>query len=68
MIKPSHEPHSNLIKFTMLLAGAVLLLMMIIGLLMRAAQGDLIEIDAAIFYQLMTAHGEGMVGAACWAV
>lgn len=64
MIKPSHEPHSNLIKFTMLLAGAVLLLMMIIGLLMRAAQGDLIEIDAAIFYQLMTAHGAGMVGAA----
>jgi len=64
MIKPSHEPHSNLIKFTMLLAGAVFLLMMIIGLVMRAAQGDLIEIDPAIFYQLMTAHGAGMVGAA----
>lgn len=43
---------------------AVLLLMMIVGLLMRAAQADWLEIPANIFYQLLTAHGAGMVGIA----
>ncbi|TAK48163.1 MAG: cytochrome C oxidase subunit I [Xanthobacteraceae bacterium] len=48
----------------LLLAGAVFLLMMIAGLLMRSAQGKLIDLDPTLFYQLMTAHGAGMVGAA----
>ena len=52
------------IKFTMFLSGVVILLMMVLGLLMRAAQGDLIQLDPSLFYQIMTAHGAGMVGVA----
>ena len=31
---------------------------------MRGAQGNLVVVDPVLFYQLMTAHGVGMVGAA----
>ncbi len=55
---------SGPIKFTMFLAGVVILLMMVLGLIMRAAQGDLIQLDPTLFYQIMTAHGAGMVGVA----
>ncbi|MCP4780416.1 MAG: cytochrome c oxidase subunit I [Hyphomicrobium sp.] len=58
------EPQPGAVKFTMLLAGIVLLLMMVFGLIMRAAQGNLIELDPTLFYQIMTAHGAGMVGTA----
>ncbi|MGB6604180.1 MAG: cbb3-type cytochrome c oxidase subunit I [Steroidobacteraceae bacterium] len=43
-------------------ALAVFLLMMLFGLAMRMAQGTWIEMPPNIFYQLMTAHGAGMVG------
>ncbi|MEP1587441.1 MAG: cbb3-type cytochrome c oxidase subunit I [Tateyamaria sp.] len=58
------NPHANIIKFTMLLGGVVFLLMMVFGLLMRAAQGGLIDLDPSLFYLLLTAHGAGMVGSA----
>ncbi len=57
-------PQSGAIKLTMLLAGVVFLLMMLLGLVMRAAQGGLIEVDPTLFYQILTAHGAGMVGTA----
>ena len=57
-------PQAGAVKFTMLLAGVVLLLMMVFGFVMRAAQGNLIDLDPAMFYQLLTAHGAGMVGTA----
>jgi len=63
MTEAKYEPHSVAVKLTMLLAGVVFLLMMIFGLAMRASQGGLLELDPALFYQLMTAHGAGMVGA-----
>ena len=44
-------------------SGAVFVLMMLVGFLLRAAQGSIVEIEADIFYQLMTAHGAGVVGA-----
>jgi len=59
-----HEPHDAAVKFTMLIAGAVFILMMALGLIMRAAQGGLISLDSALFYQILTAHGAGMVGTA----
>ncbi len=64
MATTTYEPQAGAVKFTMLLAGVVLLLMMVLGLTMRAAQGNLIELDPVLFYQIMTAHGAGMVGAA----
>jgi cytochrome c oxidase subunit 1 len=40
---------------------------MLFGLLMRAGQAGIMPLDAALFYQLMTAHGIGMVGASGFA-
>lgn len=40
----------------------VFLLMMLFGLTMRMAQGTWINVPPDRFYQLMTAHGAGMVG------
>ncbi len=42
----------------------VLVLLMLFGLLMRLSQAEMMEIPADRFYQLMTAHGVGMVGIA----
>ena len=54
---PPENLHANMIKLTMGLGGVVFLLMMIFGLVMRTAQGGIIDLDPAIFYQLLTAHG-----------
>ncbi|MGD9385863.1 MAG: cbb3-type cytochrome c oxidase subunit I [Thioalkalispiraceae bacterium] len=43
---------------------AVLLLMMIAGLVLRATQGTFIDLSPDLFYQIMTLHGAGMVGIA----
>lgn len=42
----------------------VFVLMMLLGLGMRLAQGNWLDIPPDIFYQIMTAHGAGMVGTA----
>ena len=52
------------VKLTMALSGLVLVLMMLLGLVMRLAQGGLIDVEPQLFYEVMTAHGIGMVGAA----
>lgn len=60
----SGNPHDFSVKFTVLLSGIVFLLLMVFGLVMRSAQGNLINLDPVLFYQILTAHGAGMVGAA----
>jgi len=60
----SSNPQETLVKLTMLLGGAVFLLMMVFGLVMRAAQGGMLALDPELFYLLLTAHGAGMVGSA----
>jgi cytochrome c oxidase subunit I len=45
-------------------SGIVLLLMMLIGLIMRLAQAQWIDVQPDFFYVLMTMHGAGMVGIA----
>ena len=44
--------------------GLVLLLMMLLGLTMRLAQAQWIDIQPNFFYVIMTMHGAGMVGIA----
>lgn len=51
-------------RISILIAGSVFVLMMAVGLLMRAAQGGALTFPPDLFYQLMTLHGAGMVGAA----
>jgi len=48
----------------LVVAVAVLLLMMVFGLLMRAEQAQILALGPMWFYQLMTLHGVGMVGVA----
>ena len=43
-------------------SALVYALMMLLGVVMRLTQGQLVEIPPDIFYQIMTAHGAGMVG------
>lgn len=52
------------VRLTIALSSIVFLLMMLLGLTMRMAQGSLIDLPPEIFYQIMTAHGAGMVGTA----
>lgn len=60
----SPVPAEAAIQITMAIGGLVFILMMLFGLLMKSAQGGLISIEPAIFYQILTAHGIGMVGTA----
>lgn len=46
------------------ITAAVLALMMLLGLLMRLSQAEVLTLPATLFYQVMTAHGIGMVGIA----
>jgi cytochrome c oxidase subunit 1 len=57
-------PAEAAVKVAMLLTIVVVLLMMLFGLTMRLSQAALIPLDPSIFYQVMTAHGIGMVGIA----
>ncbi len=44
--------------------GLVLLIMMLLGLIMRLAQAQWINVQPDFFYMVMTMHGAGMVGIA----
>lgn len=57
-------PTSLAVKVYAAISGVVILLMMLFGLVMRMTQGQVLPIEPNIFYQLMTAHGIGMVAIA----
>ena len=44
------------------ISALVYVLMMLFGLLMRMGQATWLDIGPSLFYQIMTAHGAGMVG------
>lgn len=48
----------------LVVAALVLPLMMLLGLLLRLGQGEVVEVSPVYFYQTMTLHGVGMVGIA----
>lgn len=58
------KPQVTAVKVTMVLSGLVFALMMLLGILMRATQAQWLSIEPELFYQLLTAHGAGMVGVA----
>lgn len=43
-------------------ALAVFVLMMLLGVIMRMAQGTWLDVAPDLFYRIMTAHGAGMIG------
>lgn len=50
------------VKIYLLSSLLVFALMMVAGVVMRAAQGTYINLPPDLYYQLMTVHGAGMVG------
>ncbi len=52
------------VKTQLVVGLLVFILMIVAGVVLRAAQGSWIEIGPDLFYQLMTLHGAGMVGTA----
>ena len=58
------RPERQVVLAYMATAGVVLLLMMVLGLVMRLAQGELMPLAPDWFYRIMTLHGTGMVGIA----
>src|SRR5215831_6687009 len=58
------EPALFAVKLSMGLGGLVLVLLMLFGLCMRLAQSGLLSVEPTLFYEVMTAHGAGMVGTA----
>lgn len=55
------------VKAYLLTSLLVFALMMLAGVVLRAAQGAYINIPPEVFYQIMTLHGAGMVGIAGFA-
>lgn len=57
------KEHLNLVKLYLAIGILVFALMMIAGVALRMAQGaSYLELEAQLFYQIMTLHGVGMVG------
>src|SRR5690625_2055079 len=67
MISKSHDvqlkPRNNVVVSYLVISGVVVLLMIILGIIMLMQQGGMINLSPATFYQLLTMHGTGMVGA-----
>ncbi|MEC5423742.1 cbb3-type cytochrome c oxidase subunit I [Virgibacillus sp. C22-A2] len=58
---------NNLIVTYLSFGGIVILVMMIFGILMLLAQGGVLNLPPASFYQFLTIHGTGMIGASALA-
>ncbi|GGA74024.1 cbb3-type cytochrome c oxidase subunit I [Ornithinibacillus halotolerans] len=58
---------NKLVTASLILGGVVIAAMMIFGILMLFAQGGVINVSDAAFYQFLTIHGTGMIGAAALA-
>jgi len=65
--KSKPNSRNNQIVTNLTIGGIVIAVMMIFGILMLLAQGGVIELSPAAFYQFLTIHGTGMIGAAALA-
>lgn len=58
---------NNLIATYLIIGGLIIAVMMIFGILMLLAQGGVLDLPPAAFYQFLTIHGTGMIGGAALA-
>ncbi|WP_313799924.1 cbb3-type cytochrome c oxidase subunit I [Cytobacillus sp.] len=65
--KGEWKAKNNLIATYLIIGGIVIAAMMIFGILMLLAQGGVLDLPPAAFYQFLTIHGTGMVGGAALA-
>ncbi|MGM8215679.1 cbb3-type cytochrome c oxidase subunit I [Bacillaceae bacterium W0354] len=58
---------NSLVATYLVIGGVVISVMIVFGILMLFAQGGVLDLTPANFYQFLTIHGTGMVGAAALA-
>ena len=58
---PASAVHAGILTY-LGISALVYLLMMVLGIVMRMTQATWLTVPPDIFYQIMTAHGAGMVG------
>src|SRR5690606_32808797 len=63
-IRGSNTSKNKTIAMYLLTGSLIILFMMVFGDLMLLAQGKMMDIDPGFFYEIMTVHGTGMIGAA----
>src|SRR5699024_2742762 len=61
------QSRNNMVAVYLTIGGLIIGVMMIFGILMLLAQGGVLDLSPAVFYQFLTIHGTGMVGAAALA-
>src|SRR5690625_4995352 len=61
------KSRNNQIVTQLIIAAVVVIVMMLFGVLMLLSQGGIIDLSPAMFYQSLTIHGTGMIGAAALA-
>ncbi|TMN21339.1 cbb3-type cytochrome c oxidase subunit I [Lentibacillus cibarius] len=61
------KSRNNLVVSYLTLGGIIIVAMMVFGILMLLTQGGMLDLSPAAFYQFLTIHGTGMVGAAALA-
>ncbi|GGK08062.1 cytochrome c oxidase subunit 1 [Lentibacillus kapialis] len=60
----SVKSRNNIVVSYLLIGGFTILVMIIFGILMLLSQGGVLDLSPSMFYQFLTIHGTGMVGAA----
>ncbi|WP_205520060.1 cbb3-type cytochrome c oxidase subunit I [Virgibacillus doumboii] len=61
------KSRNKLVVSYLVVGGVIIMAMMVFGILMLLAQGGVLDLPPAVFYQFLTIHGTGMVGAAAFA-
>jgi cytochrome c oxidase subunit 1 len=61
------KSRNSLVAMYLSVGGVIILLMMVFGVLMLMAQGGVLDLSPATFYQFLTIHGTGMIGASAFA-
>ncbi|RKQ34676.1 cbb3-type cytochrome c oxidase subunit I [Oceanobacillus halophilus] len=67
MVRKEERKANKHVASYLVIGGIVIGLMMIFGILMLLQQGGVFDVGPALFYQFLTIHGTGMVGAAALA-
>ncbi|QKY69925.1 cbb3-type cytochrome c oxidase subunit I [Lentibacillus sp. CBA3610] len=63
----SVKSRNNVVVSYLIAGGLIILVMIIFGILMLLSQGGVLDLQPAAFYQILTIHGTGMVGASAFA-
>jgi cytochrome c oxidase subunit I len=67
LVSSEDRSRAKLVSHNFIIGGITIAAMIVFGILMLLNQGGVIELSPASFYQYLTIHGTGMIGAAAFA-